>query len=86
MHMLTIIVKSVFKDEGNMYPQAYLDGCLSYKCQNAIELIFQKELMLLKQIHQKNMIFASISFFEDIGFKYEILILKELLTDFPFGI
>ena len=32
------------------------------------------------------MIFASISFFEDIGFKYEILILKELLTDFPFGI
>ena len=28
MHMLTIIVKSVFKDEGNMYPQAYLDGCL----------------------------------------------------------
>ena len=26
--MLTIIVKSVFKDEGNMYPQAYLDGCL----------------------------------------------------------
>ena len=25
MHMLTIIVRSVFEDEGKFYPQVYLD-------------------------------------------------------------
>ena len=29
--MLTIIVRSVFEDEGKFYPQFYLDECL-YKC------------------------------------------------------
>ena len=36
--------------------------CMSYvykKCQNTIELIFQKELMLIKQVHQKNVIFVT---------------------------
>ena len=28
LHMLTIIVRSVFEDEGKFYPQVYLDGCL----------------------------------------------------------
>ena len=28
LHMLTIIVKSVFEDEGTFYPQVYLDDCL----------------------------------------------------------
>ena len=26
--MLTIIVRSVFQEEGKFYPQVYLDGCL----------------------------------------------------------
>ena len=26
--MLTIIVRSVFEEEGKFYPQVYLDGCL----------------------------------------------------------
>ena len=34
--------------------------CTKYKCYNATELIFQKELMLIKQMHQKNVIFAII--------------------------
>ena len=29
--MLTIIVRSVFEDEGKFYPQFYLDECL-HKC------------------------------------------------------
>ena len=28
LHILTIIVRSVFEDEGKFYPQNYLDGCL----------------------------------------------------------
>ena len=28
LHMLTIIVRSVFKDEGKFYLQVYLDECL----------------------------------------------------------
>ena len=30
------------------------------KCYNTIELIFQKELILIKQVHQKNVIFVPI--------------------------
>ena len=30
------------------------------KCYNTIELIFQKESMLIKQIYQKNVIFVTI--------------------------
>ena len=28
LRMLTIIVRSVFEEEGNFYLQGYLDGCL----------------------------------------------------------
>ena len=28
LHMLTIIVRSVFEDESKFYPQVYLDECL----------------------------------------------------------
>ena len=34
--------------------------CTKYKCYNTTELIFQKELMLIKQMHQKNVIFVII--------------------------
>ena len=36
-----------------------------------IESIFLKELMLIKQVHQKNVIFITIWYFKDIGVKYE---------------
>ena len=36
-----------------------------------IESIFLKEVMLIKQVHQKNMTFVTIWYFKDIGFKYE---------------
>ena len=28
LHMLTIIVRSVFEEDSKFYPQVYLDGCL----------------------------------------------------------
>ena len=55
---MTIVVRSVFEDEGKFYPQVYLDKfCTSYKCWNAIELISLKKLMLIKQMYQNNVIF-----------------------------
>ena len=32
LHMLTIIVRSVFENEGKFYPQVYLDECLYELC------------------------------------------------------
>ena len=28
LHMLTVIVRSVFEEDGKLYPQIYLDKCL----------------------------------------------------------
>ena len=54
-HATTIIIRCFFEEDGKLYPQGSLDEALYeciYKCENAIELIFQKELMLIKQVHQ----------------------------------
>ena len=37
--------------------------CMSYKSQNMIGLILQKELILIKQMHQKNVIFVTVGIF-----------------------
>ena len=38
--------------------------CMSYKFQNMTGFIFQKELILIKQVHQKNVIFVFIGTFQ----------------------
>ena len=48
---MTIFIRSVFEEDGKLYPQVFLNDALyecTYKCCNTIELIFQKELMLIK--------------------------------------
>ena len=50
---VTIIIRSVFEEDGKYYPQFFLDEC-SYevqKCYNMKELM---ELILISQIDQKN--------------------------------
>ena len=56
LQMLTVIVRSVFEEDGEYYPQFFLDQYLYelQKCCNKIELIFLKELTLIKHVHQKN--------------------------------
>ena len=53
-HNMTITIRSLFED-GKLHPQVFLDDTLYelsiYKCQNTTELIFQKGLMLIKQIY-----------------------------------
>ena len=66
-HAIAIPITFVFEEGGKLYPKAYLGECFyelrfkaTYKCQNTIEIIFQKELMLIKQMHRKNAIFVTI--------------------------
>ena len=52
LHMLTVIVRFVFQEDGKYYPQFFqMNICVKYKCQNMTGLIFQKELILTKQMH-----------------------------------
>ena len=48
-----MFVRRIFEEDGKFYPQLYLGDCL-------YELIFQEELMLIKRVHQKNVIFVII--------------------------
>ena len=60
LYMLTVIVRSVFDEDGKYYSKVFLDVCMKYKCQNMIGLTFQKELILTKRMHQKGVIFVII--------------------------
>ena len=55
--ILTIIVKSVFEEDSNFYPQFYQTNvCMSYKqWYSMTELKILKQLIFLKLINQKNM-------------------------------
>ena len=41
-----------------------MNVCINYKCHIMIKLISLKELMLIKQVHQKSVIFAAIDIFK----------------------
>ena len=56
LHNLTIIVRSVFTQDGKSYPQIYLDELK--KCCNMKRLMFPKKLTLTNQINQKNVWFV----------------------------
>ena len=47
MHQVTIIIRSVFAQNGKFYPQLFLDDALYelQTCYDIKKLIFQKELM-----------------------------------------
>ena len=63
--LMTITIRCVFKEYNKLYPQVFLDDTL-YELQkwyNTKESIFQKELILKKQINQKNVCFVIIGIF-----------------------
>ena len=60
--IVTIAVRVAFHENNKYYPQVFLDECLCkiLKCYVMIELVFLKELILIKQWNQKSVIFATI--------------------------
>ena len=47
-HLMTIIIRCVFSEDGKFYPQLFLDDTLYelvLKCYSIKKLMFQKELM-----------------------------------------
>ena len=65
--LMTITIRCVFEENGKLYPQVFLDDTLYelnvQKYWNMIRLIFQKLLILINQINQKNICFAIIGIF-----------------------
>ena len=58
-HDLKIVGRSLFQEGKKYYPQVfYMSVCMNYKCLNMIGCKFQKELILIRQVHQKNVIFV----------------------------
>ena len=57
-----VLVVSYFYENNKYYPHVFLDECLYEikKCYIMMKLTFLKESMLIKQMHQKNVIFATI--------------------------
>ena len=59
---MTVTMRCAFEEDNKLYPQVFqMKLCIAYKkCCNMIELIFQKELTLIKQVNQKNICFVII--------------------------
>ena len=60
---MIIVVGCIFQEGREQYPQVFLNDCL-YKSNIMKNLTFLKELMLIKQVHQKRVIFATIGIFQ----------------------
>ena len=60
IHSMIIVVRAVFYENNKYYPQVLLDECL---CKLTIKLMFLKELVLRKQVHQKSVIFVTTGIF-----------------------
>ena len=59
LHDLKIVGRSLFQEDKKYYPQVfYMSVCMNYKCLNMTGCRFQKALILIRQVHQKNVIFA----------------------------
>ena len=59
---MTIVVRAVFHENNKCYPQVFLDECMYeiLKCFIVIELTFLKELVLIRQMHQKGAMVVTI--------------------------
>ena len=72
LHMLTMIVRSVFEENGKFYSHLYLDDGLYefWKWFSTKKMMFQKELTLIKQVHPKKDMLCHYWYFKDVRFKF----------------
>ena len=69
-HNIILLIKSVLNENKNNYyynvfPEIFSNECMFvyYECYISIELTFLEILVLIKQVHQKSVIFATIAIF-----------------------
>ena len=72
IHIVTIVIRAAFHENNKHYSQVVLDECLHKmkKCYIMIELTFLKELKLIKQVHQKSLMFVTIGISEIINLSF----------------
>ena len=79
-HAMTITIRSVFEEDSKLYPQLFLDDTL-YELKNATvrKNFFQKELMSIKQLRQKNVCFAVIDFLKMLDSNLESMFVMDVM-------
>ena len=72
LRMLTIIVRSVFEEEGNFYLQGYLDGCLYelQKCCSTKKTDVLEGIDISKTSVSKKCMRCHYWYFKDVGFRF----------------
>ena len=72
IHIVTVVIRAAFHENNKHYSQVVLDECLykMKKCYIMIELTFLKELKLIKQVHQKSLMFVTIGISEIINLSF----------------
>ena len=82
-HNMTITTRSVFKEDGKLYPQVFLHDTLYelsiQKGKNTKKLIFQKGLMLIKKISQKSVIFVTIGILKILVLNINLIFLMDVM-------
>ena len=81
-HAMTIIIRSVFEEDDKLYLQIFLDDTLHElvsECYSTKELMFQKELMLIKQVCQKNVCFVIIGFLKMLDLNLKSMFVMDVM-------
>ena len=71
LYMLTIIVRTVFEEDGKYYPQIYLENCMNYKMLQYERIDVSEGTDLNKSDKSKECIICHYWYFKDIGYKYQ---------------
>ena len=80
LHNLTIIVRSVFEEDGKYYPQVFLDECL-YESKDLVYFIFNYEIVyakITKKYSRKDFKVFLMTLLNNIIFYKKVLIKKIL--------
>ena len=81
-HAMTIIIRSVFEEDDKLYLQIFLDDTLHElvsEFYSTKELMFQKELMLIKQVCYKNVTFVAIGFLKTLDLNLKSMFVMDVM-------
>ena len=79
--LLIIIIRCVFREDHKFYPPLFLDDALDdvKKCYSTKKLMFQMELMEIKQVDQKNASFFTIGFLKMLDLNLKSMFVMDVM-------